>query len=100
MIRPPPIPNESERLAALEESGLLFSPAEERFDRITRLASYVLETPMAMVSLVGDTRQWFKSTQGLQASIHLAANVAVQPWTAGTSLGAMLEAAAASLSAK
>lgn len=68
MIQPPPIPNEGERLAALEESGLLFSPAEERFDRITRLASHVLETPMAMVSLVGDTRQWFKSAHGLQAS--------------------------------
>lgn len=68
MIRPPPIADESERLAALDESGLLFSPAEERFDRITRLASHVLETPMAMVSLVGDTRQWFKSAQGMQAS--------------------------------
>lgn len=68
MIRPPPIPNESERLAALEESGLYFSPAEERFDRITRLAGHLLEAPMAMVSLVGDTRQWFKSAQGLQAS--------------------------------
>lgn len=68
MIRPPTLPNENERLAALDGSGLLFSPAEERFDRITRLASHVLEAPMAMVSLVGNTRQWFKSAQGMQAS--------------------------------
>lgn len=64
-----PDPKEEDgRLAALEATGLYFSPAEERFDRITRLASHLLETPIALVTLVGDTHQWFKSAQGLAAN--------------------------------
>ncbi len=53
------------RLSALQRSALLDTPVEERFDRITRLASAVLGVPVALVSLVDDRRQFFKSQHGL-----------------------------------
>ena len=60
--------NETQRMAALRATDLLFTPSEERFDRITRLASRLLGTPIALVSLVADKCQWFKSAQGLDAA--------------------------------
>ena len=60
--------NEAQRMAALRATGLLFTSPEERFDRITRLASQLLGTPIALVSLVADQCQWFKSVQGLDAT--------------------------------
>lgn len=65
-MQAPAIPDdEARRLAALESTGALFTPAEERFDRVTRLAAKLLGTPIALVSLVADRVQWFKSAQGL-----------------------------------
>ncbi len=65
----PAIPeDEAQRMAALHSLGVLFTPSEERFDRITRLASKFLGTPISVVSLVADKCQWFKSTQGLDAT--------------------------------
>ena len=58
-----------ERLAALEESGLLDSEAEEAFDRLTRLASRLLNAPVALVSLVTSSRQFFKSAAGLPVGL-------------------------------
>ncbi|WP_417441878.1 PAS domain S-box protein [Idiomarina sp.] len=60
--------NEYERLQALRETGLLDSPPEERFDRLTRIAKNSLNVPIALVSLVDEHRQWFKSKQGIDAS--------------------------------
>ena len=59
--------NAADRLAALARTGLLDSPAEEGFDRLTRLASRLLRTPVALVSLVDVRRQYFKSHVGLSA---------------------------------
>lgn len=60
-----PIPDdEVHRLAAVRRLGMLDSDAEERFDRITRLATAVLGTPVSLVSLVDEERQWFKSARG------------------------------------
>ncbi len=59
--------DEADRLSVLESYDLLDTPADEAFDRITRLASHILETPIALVSLVDGERQWFKSRQGLDA---------------------------------
>lgn len=53
------------RLAVLRETGLLDSGAEEGFDRLTRLASRLLGVPVALVSLVDENRQFFKSCVGL-----------------------------------
>jgi GAF domain-containing protein len=53
------------RLAVLERTGLLDSPAEESFDRLTRLAARLVKTPVSLVSLVDRDRQFFKSMVGL-----------------------------------
>jgi diguanylate cyclase (GGDEF)-like protein/PAS domain S-box-containing protein/putative nucleotidyltransferase with HDIG domain len=53
------------RLAVLRDTGLMDSPAEPSFDRLVQLARKVLRTPVAMVSLVDDRRQFFKSGSGL-----------------------------------
>jgi len=58
-------PDEQERLAALRRYHVLDTPADGAFDRITRLASLVLEMPIAIVSLVDHDRIWFKSSVGL-----------------------------------
>lgn len=54
-----------ERLEALSRTGLMNSPPEECFDRLTRLASKVLKCPISIVSLVSDDRQYIKSVSGL-----------------------------------
>ncbi|MHC4920452.1 MAG: GGDEF domain-containing protein [Planctomycetota bacterium] len=61
-------PDENKRLASLRRLQLLDTPAEERFDRITRIARRALGTEIALVSLVDESRQWFKSAQGLNAA--------------------------------
>lgn len=68
-MREPPVPeNETARLAALHQLGILDTQAEERFDRITRIAKIHFDVAIALVSLVDADRQWFKSCQGLDAS--------------------------------
>ena len=54
-----------QRLAALHELGLLDTPAEQAFDRLAKLAARILHTPVALVSLVDNNRQFFKSCLGL-----------------------------------
>jgi len=54
-------PDEAERLRALRALGVLDSAAEERFDRLTRLARALFDVPIALISLVDAERQWFKS---------------------------------------
>lgn len=61
-------PDETLRLAALRDTGLLDTPREERFDRLTRLARLLLGVKIAVVSLIDGERQWFKSCDGLDAS--------------------------------
>src|SRR3974390_3407589 len=61
-----PIPdNEAQRLAALQEYRILDSAAEQAYDDLTALAAYLCEVPIAMISLVDESRQWFKSKVGL-----------------------------------
>lgn len=55
-------------MEAVRRLRLLDTPAEERFDRITRLARRAFDVPIAHVSLIDDKRQWFKSIQGLALS--------------------------------
>ncbi|MCK9381351.1 MAG: GAF domain-containing sensor histidine kinase [Sulfuritalea sp.] len=68
MIEPAIPDDEQERLAALQELRILDTPAEERFDRITRTARDLFRVPIALISLVDARRQWFKSRTGLDAS--------------------------------
>lgn len=67
MQKATPTTNEQQRLDALYRLGVLDTPSEERFDRITRLAQRFFNVPIALVSLVDRDRQWFKSRQGLDA---------------------------------
>lgn len=53
------------RLEALRRTGLLDSPPEEAFDRLTRLGALILGVPIALVSFVEDDREFFKSAVGL-----------------------------------
>ncbi len=65
-MKKPALPkNEKTRLHTLHSLDILDTPAEERFDRLTRLAQRMFETPIALVSLVDENRQWFKSCIGL-----------------------------------
>ncbi|HVL06081.1 MAG TPA: response regulator [Acidimicrobiales bacterium] len=59
--------DEGRRLRALHSLGLLDTPPEERFDRVTRTAQRLLGTPIAMITLVDADRLWFKSRQGTSA---------------------------------
>lgn len=71
----PQILSDSDRLSALADTNLVDSPAEYAFDQLTQLACRILKTPVALVSLVTDDRQFFKSSIGL-----------AEEWAQGTPL--------------
>jgi len=65
-MQEPRVPeNEKKRIENLKALKILDTESEERFDRITRLAKRLLNVPIALVSLIDENRQWFKSCQGL-----------------------------------
>lgn len=57
---------EAARVAALDRYAILDSEPEESFDDLVTLAAHICHTPMAMLSLVDDHRQWFKSKVGVE----------------------------------
>ena len=68
MHKPAPIPaNEAARLEALRRYRLFDTAPEQAFDDIARLASFICNTPIAIMTLVDADRQWFKATVGLAA---------------------------------
>jgi len=60
--------DEQARLETLRSLGILDTPQEERFDHLTRIAKRLFGVPIALVSLVDENRQWFKSCIGLSVS--------------------------------
>jgi PAS domain-containing protein len=61
-----PLPeNEPERLAALRGLNILDTPPELAYDELSALAACICQTPIALISLVEEGRQWFKSRVGL-----------------------------------
>ncbi len=60
--------NDGARVAALQKYDILDSEPEKAFDDLALLASYVCKTPIALISLVDEDRQWFKSKVGVSIS--------------------------------
>ncbi len=61
-----PLPaNERQRLAALRDYGILDTPPEQEYDDLVALAAQICGAPMASITLVDETRQWFKARLGL-----------------------------------
>ena len=58
-------PDEKERLADLQSFKILDTPPEEELDNLTQLAAHICATPMAVISLVDASRQWFKARVGV-----------------------------------
>ena len=66
---PAPLPeDEAARLQALRQYDILDTLPEQAFDDITRLASAICGTSISLVSLLDQSRQWFKSAVGLDAT--------------------------------
>ncbi|HEV2762689.1 MAG TPA: GAF domain-containing protein [Pyrinomonadaceae bacterium] len=59
--------NEAARLEALRQYNVLDTEAEQSFDDLTFLASQICGTPIALITLVDEDRQWFKSVVGFPA---------------------------------
>lgn len=59
--------NEIQRLAKLASLNIVYSPSEDRFDQITRIARELFAVPISLISLVAENTQWFKSNEGLMA---------------------------------
>lgn len=60
--------NERDRLAALDRYKILDTAPEEAFEDIVALAAHICDTPIALISLVDDKRQWFKARIGIDAT--------------------------------
>ena len=67
-VRPGLPSDEAERLKVLRELAILDTSPEEKFDRITRIAAAISDVPIALVSLIDQDRQWFKSCFGLKVT--------------------------------
>lgn len=61
--------NDPDRLRALRDTGLLDSPREDAFDRVTAMAVEALAVPAAAISLVDERRQFFKSAIGVPTEL-------------------------------
>jgi len=68
MLSPATPHNESFRLKALKEYSILDTLPEQEYDDITQLASQICETPISLIGLIDENRQWFKSKVGIEGN--------------------------------
>jgi GAF domain-containing protein len=84
-MTPAPIPaDDHRRVLVLHSLDILDTPAEERFDKIARFAAQEFDVPIALVSLVDENRQWFKSRVGVDVcetgrDVSLCAHAILEP---------------------
>lgn len=80
-----PLPdNETSRLAVLHRYHILDTQAEQSFNDLSTLAAQICQTPIALISFVDETRQWFKARYGLQCEqterdVSFCAHALLQP---------------------
>src|ERR1700682_5094710 len=60
--------NDAARVSALQKYAILYSEPQQALYALAQLASYICNTPIALVSLVDENRQWFKASIGMSAS--------------------------------
>lgn len=75
MIAPQIPTDESVRLDTLQDTSILDTPGEERFDRFTRLACQYFKVPIALITLVDEKRVWYKSTVGIDEATESPRNI-------------------------
>lgn len=68
MIAPEKYIKEAERLTELKSYNILDTLPDQDYDGLTKIAAQICEVPIALISLVDDNRQWFKSSYGLDAT--------------------------------
>ena len=69
MLKPPIPPDEDERMSVLREYQILDTPPEAVYDDIAHVAAGVCDTPLALITLVDGTRNWFKARVGVDEEL-------------------------------
>lgn|SRR5262245_492100 len=69
MQKPPIPPDEEQRMSALREYKILDTPPEAVYDDIAHVAAGVCDTPLALITLVDGTRNWFKARVGVEEEL-------------------------------
>jgi len=67
--------DEPKRLRALRALRILDTPPEDRFDRISALAAHEFDAPIALISLIDENRQWFKSSIGMEDILEMPRDI-------------------------
>ena len=68
MVIPDPPPDEDRRLARLAALAVMDTGPEPLFDHLTALAAQICDTPVALLGLLDERRQWFKAAVGFGRS--------------------------------